>query len=175
MVATGIIIIAAIVAVVVAGGVLFSTGTIGYNTLAPTQTGNQAGTQEESSQATDSGATQISTKETVTVETNKAGENVIEMSSSGFSPSSITIKKGDTVTFKTVDSGSYWPASAVHPTHTVYPGSGIDKCGTGAQIFDACGGIGEGQSWSFTFNEVGSWNYHNHLNPSNFGKIIVTE
>jgi len=102
----------------------------------------------------------------------------VEMSSNGFSPSPTTIKIGGTITFKNMDVIlDHWPASAMHPTHTVYPGSGIDKCGSDEQptIFDACRGISPGNEWSFTFNSVGEWNYHDHLSTSLFGKIIVVE
>ena len=70
-----------------------------------------------------------------------------------------------------------WPAAALHPTHTVYPGSDIKKCGTSEAvgIFDACRGLKSGESWSFQFNEVGTWKYHNHLTPTQFGRITVTE
>ncbi len=99
----------------------------------------------------------------------------IEMTSSGFAPNNLEINKGDSVTWATKDSGSYWPASAMHPTHTVYPGSDIKKCGTSDEesIFDACKALGEGESFTFTFNEEGSWGYHDHVNSGKFGKIIV--
>jgi plastocyanin len=101
--------------------------------------------------------------------------NVIEMTSSGFTPATLTISKGDTVTWVNKDTETHWPASASHPTHTVYPGSGIEKCGTSEEstIFDACKGIVPGGSYSFTFNEVGTWGYHDHLNPNLHGKIAV--
>ncbi|MBI2632509.1 hypothetical protein HYW75_05885 [Candidatus Pacearchaeota archaeon] len=104
-----------------------------------------------------------------------AKEHTIEILSSGFSPSSLEINAGDSVTWVNKDSSEHWPASAMHPTHTVYPGSDIKKCGTAEQskIFDACNGLSEGESWSFTFNEKGSWNYHDHLFSGRFGKIIV--
>ena len=72
-------------------------------------------------------------------------------------------------------SKNVWPASAIHPTHKVYPGSGIEKCGTedADTIFDACKAIHPGESYSFTFDEVGEWKYHNHLQPSNSGTITV--
>ena len=54
-----------------------------------------------------------------------------------------------------------WPASAFHPTHLLYPG------------FDALRGLNAGESYSFTFDKVGSWKYHNHLSPSFTGAIIV--
>lgn len=110
-------------------------------------------------------------------ETSTGTANVIEMRPSGFSPRSIRISVGDTVTFTNVDrSGSVWPASVSHPQHLAYPGSGISKCGTDQEgsIFDACKEINPGESYSFTFNEVGIWRYHNHLIPSYVGTVIVS-
>jgi len=99
----------------------------------------------------------------------------VEITSEGFSPNELTINQGDTVKWINKDSARHWPASAMHPTHTVYPSSDIKKCGTSEQssIFDACKGLAQGESWSFTFNEKGSWNYHDHLFPGLRGKIIV--
>ena len=57
----------------------------------------------------------------------------------------------------------------MHPTHAIYPESG----GCIGSKFDACKGLKEGESWSFTFNEKGTWNYHDHFDVSKFGKIIV--
>lgn len=102
----------------------------------------------------------------------QSSENTIVMTSSGFSPSSLEISVDDTITFVS-EEGVHWPASAVHPTHTVYPGSDINKCGSGEEIFDSCRGLSAGESFSFTFNEAGTWAYHDHLNPSIFGRIIV--
>ena len=103
--------------------------------------------------------------------------NVIEITSSEFAPETLTISKGETVTFINKDTEEHWPASAMHPTHTFYPGSDIAKCFDDetdkSTLFDSCSGLSEGESWSFTFNEVGSWGYHDHLNANLHGKIIV--
>ena len=106
---------------------------------------------------------------------NAANETTIVYSDSGFFPKEVTVKKGSMVTFKNESLLKMWPASAKHPTHEVYPGSSITKCNTPAAsaIFDACKGISRSESWSFTFNEAGSWAYHDHLKPTYFGKIIV--
>jgi len=80
-----------------------------------------------------------------------------------FSPAVITVKKGTTVTWTNTGSAQVWIASNPHPTHTDYPG------------FDSKAAIGTGESYSFTFNKVGSWGYHNHLNPTVMGTVIVTE
>ena len=100
----------------------------------------------------------------------------VEIKSSGFSPQTLQIKQGNRVIFLNKDTSPHWPASAVHPTHTVYPGSSITKCGTNQQstIFDACKGLSQGESFIFTFNEKGTWKYHDHLNPSSTGTIVVS-
>ena len=100
---------------------------------------------------------------------------IIELTSEGYTPKSINIKQGQKVTWVNKISGETRPASAMHPTHKVYPGSDIEKCGTAEEsnIFDVCRGLKEGESYEFTFNEKGSWRYHDHLNIKNTGSIIV--
>lgn len=85
----------------------------------------------------------------------------VEIKDGAFFPSMLKIKKGDTVTWTNRDSSPAWPASAFHPTHQVYPG------------FDALKGINTDESYLFTFDKVGLWKYHNHLNPSVTGSITV--
>jgi plastocyanin len=104
-----------------------------------------------------------------------SGSRTITMTLSGFSPTSLEIKKGESVTFVNQGSGTHWPATDVHPSHSVYPGSSIGKCNTTdkTRIFDACKGISRGGSFTFTFNEVGNWRYHDHLSPGLKGTVIV--
>ena len=75
--------------------------------------------------------------------------------------------------FVNKDTAQHWPASAVHPTHVVYPESG----GCIGSKFDACKGLAEGETFEFVFSEKGSWKYHDHLNccsdPAFFGTIVV--
>lgn len=100
----------------------------------------------------------------------------VNITDAGFNPSTLTIKAGETVKFVNSDSSTgHWPASAIHPTHTAYPGSDIEKCGgeEASTIFDACKSLKNGESWSFTFTEKGEWSYHDHLSPGSTGKIIV--
>lgn len=98
-------------------------------------------------------------------------------SDNGYSPSEVSVKVGESVTFLNQSSRATWPASANHPTHTVYPGSTIGKCGTdeALDIFDACGGVAPGESWEFTFNEAGTWGYHDHLRANYRGSVVVSE
>lgn len=98
-----------------------------------------------------------------------AEEKIVTYTDTGYSPSPLQIKIGDTVIFKNESSQSMWPASAMHPTHKDYPTTG----GCLGSIFDACQAVQPGDSWSFKFDIAGDWKYHNHLNPKNFGAIIV--
>lgn len=54
-----------------------------------------------------------------------------------------------------------WVASNPHPIHTNYP------------AFDEKAPVINGSSWSFTFDKIGTWGYHNHRNPSSGGTIVV--
>lgn len=87
----------------------------------------------------------------------------------GYSPAILKIKVGTTVTFQNQSSRPMWTASAVHPTHRVYPTTG----GCLGSTFDACKGIQPGGTWSFKFDFPGTWKYHNHLNPSDTGTIVI--
>lgn len=93
----------------------------------------------------------------------------VEMSDIGFAPSALALSAGTTVTFKNVGTRPMWPASAMHPTHGVYPTKG----GCLGSTFDACRGLKPGETWSFKFDEKGTWGYHDHLNPSTRGEISI--
>jgi len=88
-------------------------------------------------------------------------KDTITHTDSGFSPSTITIKQGGTVTFENQSSGSMWVASSVHPTHQDYP------------AFDQLKGVGKGGTYSFVFDKKGSWRFHNHLNALRVGIVVV--
>ena len=100
---------------------------------------------------------------------------IVTYTNVGYSPSTPTIQKGQTVAWKNKGSSLMWIASAMHPTHKIYPDSDVAKCGTSLQagIFDACKGYGAGESWEFKFDERGTWKYHNHLQSNHTGTITV--
>ena len=101
--------------------------------------------------------------------------NLVTYMDSGYSPATITIKKGQTVVWKNESSKKMWTASAMHPTHKVYPGTDITACGTQTlmPMFDACAGTVPGENWSFKFDNAGTWKYHNHMNSSHYGTVVV--
>lgn len=98
---------------------------------------------------------------------------VITYTDLGFSPNPLTIKVGDTVTFKNNSSEKFWPATDPHPIHSGYPESG--PCDKSNNAFDPCEAIPPGGSWSFTFKSIGTWGYHDHMNPGMSGKVIVMQ
>jgi plastocyanin len=87
---------------------------------------------------------------------------VVIYTDEGFSPVTLTIKAGETVMFESQGSRTMWVASDPHPTHT------------DDRDFDARRGFGPGEVYSYTFTEVGTWGYHNHLSPGLRGTIVVT-
>ncbi len=95
--------------------------------------------------------------------------DAVIITSSGFSPSELTIVAGRTVTWINKDTVEHWPASAIHPTHALYPETG----GCIGSKFDACQGLKQDEQWSFTFNQKGTWKYHDHLNLASTGTIVV--
>lgn len=85
----------------------------------------------------------------------------VTYTNTGFSPSTITIKKGETVKFTNQSDTSMWVASDPHPTHTIL------------SEFDEKISVGKGASYEFEFEKVGTWGYHNHFSPSKIGTVIV--
>lgn len=99
-----------------------------------------------------------------TVQMEPVQNPVVEKTDTGFSPATVTIKKGTTVKFINKTSAKMSVASDPHPTHTNYP------------EFDQYKSDAKGKTeYDFTFEKVGTWGYHNHINPSETGTIIVTE
>lgn len=106
------------------------------------------------------------TNETGTSGLEKGGvmqRTVVTLSDSGFAPQTVSVKAGDTITFVNESSGQMWVASDPHPVHTLLSG------------FDELTSVGKGGTYEYTFAKVGTWTYHNHVNPSVKGTVKVTE
>lgn len=87
----------------------------------------------------------------------------VTYSDTGFAPKTVTVRKGATVRFVSTATGGMWVASAVHPTHQLLPG------------FDQLKSVGNGGTYDYAFVKLGTWKYHNHVNPSDTGSVVVTE
>lgn len=115
----------------------------------------------------------VAEKEKLAVNEPKSPSRLKEVvvTDNGFSPKEVKIKKGDSVRWTNQSSALSWPASAIHPTHSIYP----EKGGCIDSAFDACRELNKGESFTFVFNFSGSWKYHDHLNPSKVGTVVVEE
>lgn len=98
---------------------------------------------------------------TETKKEDATNEIQVTYTDSGFSPQELTVKVGDTVVFINKSSKEMWVASAVHPAHQILP------------EFDQLTGVGTSGKYEFTFDKIGTWTYHNHLEPSHIGTIIA--
>lgn len=101
---------------------------------------------------------------------------IVTYTDQGFSPNSVTVKKGQTVEFVNRSAGSMWIASNPHPIHSGYSGTTMSQhCpDTTGTAFDECTLVGAGGTYSFTFQKVGSWGYHNHADHTVTGTVVVT-
>ena len=85
----------------------------------------------------------------------------VRMGETGFRPDTVEIREGDTVVFENGGQVPHWPASAIHPTHQVYP------------EFDPRRPILPGERWVFRFERPGTFPFHDHLNPEAVGSVRV--
>lgn len=93
-------------------------------------------------------------------EKSQPSQNTITLTASGFSPATLTIKKGQTVTWINQSGQDATVNSDPHPLHTDYLPLNL-------------GTFSDGQVLLLTFPKSGTYGYHNHLNPSERGTIIV--
>lgn len=88
------------------------------------------------------------------------GEVLITYSDNGFAPGGARAKVGQKVEFSNASSTTIQVNSAPHPTHTLYPELNI-------------GTIAPNETKSVTFTKPGTYKYHDHLNASRTGEIVV--
>ncbi len=90
----------------------------------------------------------------------KIEEATITVTSSGFDPQNLTIKSGTKVVWINKSGAMTTVNSAQHPTHLVYPALNLNE-------------FADGSSVSLVFEKPGEYKYHDHLNPTRFGSIMV--
>ena len=137
-----LLIAVAVVVIVVGAGFFLLKG--GQKTETKTETTNQE--------------TQTSTPNPPATEENQTG--MIAYADGKFSPSSLTVKSGSTVTIMNKSSDVIQVDSNPHPAHTDNTELNV-------------GTIGASETRTFTITKAGSWRYHNHLESSEGGTIIV--
>lgn len=85
----------------------------------------------------------------------------VRYTESGFEPRDLSVPLGTIVHFVNESSQDMWVASNEHPAHTDLP------------TFDQFGLSSKGSTYTYVFDQVGSWAYHDHLNPEREGVVEV--
>lgn len=90
----------------------------------------------------------------------KNEEQTVTLTSDGFSPQTLTVTVGTKVTWvnKSGEEGNV--SSDPHPIHTSYPPLNLHGFASGASV-------------NLVFDKAGTYGYHNHLNPSQTGTVVV--
>lgn len=152
---------ALIIVLLAAGGLLLANRAevkTDASTESQTEQIEDGGESEEQSE--DEELTEDADDEDEDTEDEDKEEASVTLSSAGFSPKTITVKAGDTVVWKNDLGKSATVDSAPHPVHTSYPPLNL-------------GGFSDGETLELTFTEAGTYSYHNHLNASQTGSVIV--
>ncbi len=148
----------AIAALVIIGGVVLLKGKSSTNT----QTAMTATVQPTA--VTPPAQTVSPTGENITATQMKATapakEVTVTVTSSGFDPATVTISTGTKVTWINKSGERANVSSDKHPTHLLYPPLNL-------------GSFNDGESVSLVFDKVGTFTYHNHLDPSMTGEVVV--
>lgn len=87
-------------------------------------------------------------------------ESIVNITSKGFEPKTLTIGVDTTVTWINKSGSVVSINSDPHPVHTAYPPLNL-------------GTVDDSKSVSLIFDKPGTYGYHNHLQPSQKGTIIV--
>lgn len=109
---------------------------------------------------TENTTTNSAQNNTQTSNQNGTAGNTINYEAGSFGPAEITVKSGDTVTLVNKSSETIEVNSDPHPTHVNNNELNV-------------GSVGPGETRTFTLTKTGTWGYHNHLNESQTGTIIV--
>lgn len=176
---TWIWIIIALIIILGGGYYLFvmqpATATPNGQTVSLNNQGGQdyspSGTSPEGTNVNDTPGTNLNVGADASVSTTPMTATVTYNGTS-FSPASVTIAKGGKVTFVNNSGKQMWVASDEHPSHTEYDGtSRAQHCPNSGTAFDEC--AGQTGNYSFTFNKTGSFDFHDHLNASAHGTVVV--
>lgn len=107
---------------------------------------------------------QVSKDQTVQKQIPTPGKTVegkgVTVTDKGFEPQTVSIKAGQRVVWTDKSGGPVTVNSDSHPTHLLWP-------------FLNLGTFDEGSSVSVVFEKTGKYTYHNHLNPSQTGTVVV--
>lgn len=95
-------------------------------------------------------------------------QSLVSYTDGGFEPTTLTVKRGDTVRFTNNSSDDVWIA-AYGTNGQLYPRT---KEGCGSSDLDSCAPIAPMDFWEFTFEREGEWNVANNLDKRM--RVMVT-
>ncbi len=121
------------------------------------------GTQKANGCTTDT-ATKPSSSQTATSSAETIQDITVNYENGKFSPDCVLIKAGSSVIWSNKSQDNIQIAADPHPIHT-----GNKEVSDGQFTLD----IAPGETQTVTINKIGNSGYHNHLNPSTKGTIIV--
>lgn len=116
------------------------------------------------SQDKNAGAANLLQQQQTTTGSQAAERTTITFSDSGITPAQVTVKSGSFLTFQNNSTKKVSVGSDPHPTHTQNP-----EITGGEFVLD----LEPGATSGVTMTKVGSWGFHDHLNPAVRGKVIV--
>lgn len=86
----------------------------------------------------------------------------IDITAQGFKPATLLVKKGAKVTWINKDTKPHRVAANPYPSHTDLPS------------LDSETPVNPEGGYSYTFDKVGTFGYHDEINPTTNGTIVVT-
>ena len=86
----------------------------------------------------------------------------LSFTDSGFEPEQITVKKGTVITVTNNSSKDVQFSSNEHPSHRDNTEMNLKT-------------LSPGESESYTATVVGTWGFHDHIDDSKMGTVVVTE
>lgn len=123
-------------------------------------------TQQDEAPATEQTDTTQTTTPTTDTDTDATSEQTmnetITFTDAGFNPGTLTVKKGTVVTVKNDSDTDVQFSSDDHPTHMMHTELNLAV-------------LSPGDSDTFTVTKVGTWGFHDHIDESKTGTLIVTE
>lgn len=149
------VLIGLILAVLIIGGVVMVKNS-SKNTAPVTTTTNTTQTQNPIT-APSSAVKESPTKEP---EAMSQKEDTVTLIATGFTPATITVKKGDKVVWVNKSGDVATVNSDPHPTHTNYQPLNLNS-------------FNDGEKLELVFDKAGTYGYHDHLHPSRRGTVVV--
>lgn len=86
---------------------------------------------------------------------------IVRYTNTGYVPAQLEVPVGTMVTFINESDRDMWVASNKHPSHTDLP------------TFDQFSPSAKASSYTYTFDQIGTWSFHDHLQPAHKGLINV--